>query len=219
MSAASVASRYITPEFKEVPLAAMADLMGLKRYSSEITARPEVYGPILSGIATYRHLPPGQQFSVQRKIITQTPGFIMAPLRTLISDQSVQRFWYMWSLSDEELKAFYRFSKRKAQVTDQYDVIDLPDPTVATLAAAVYAVAEKGIRAAASDIISSTLRAPIVQETAQKLGLGAAHAKAAGASTVAALICISVVNFMAHKESDKAKRELAVRGLLAYSDL
>lgn len=143
----------------------------------------------------------------------------MAPLRTLISDQSVQRFWYMWSLSGEELKEFYRFSKRKAEITDQYDVIDLPSPTVATLAAAVYAIAEKGIKSYASEIVSTTLRAPIVQETSRKLGLGAVQAQTLGGTTVAALICISVVNFMAHKESDKARRELAARGLLAYSDL
>lgn len=219
MSTPSVASRYVTPEFKETPLAALADLMGLKRYSSEIVANPEIYGPILSGIATFRHLPTAQQTQVQRSIVTKTPGPMQAPLRTLISDQSVQRFWYMWSLSDDELKEFYRFSKRKAEITDQYDVIDLPDPTVATLAGAVYAVAEKGIKSYASDIISSTLKAPIVQETSRKLGLRAVHAEAAGATTVAAVICISVVNFMAHKESDKAKRELAARGLLAYSDL
>ncbi|PCM43132.1 hypothetical protein [Marinobacter sp. ANT_B65] len=219
MSTLSVSSRYVTSEFKETPLVALADIMGLKRYSSEIVSRPEVYGPILSGIATFRLLSSAQRAKVQRSIMTQTPGFMMAPLRTLISDQSVQHFWYMWSLSDGELKEFYRFSKRKAEITDQYDVIDLPDPKVATLAAAVYALAEKGIKTYASEIISSTLRAPIVQQTSQKLGLSVAQAKIAGSTAVAALICVSVVNFMAHKESNMAKRELAARGLLVYSDL
>lgn len=32
MSTLYVVSRYVTPEFKEVPLAALVDLMGLKRY-------------------------------------------------------------------------------------------------------------------------------------------------------------------------------------------
>lgn len=107
MSDLGVTSRYVTPEFKEAPLAALADIMGLKRFSSEILSRPEVYGPILSGISTFRHLPPDQQSKVQRSIVRQTPGFMFAPLRTLISDQSVQPLWYMWSLSDEELKEFY----------------------------------------------------------------------------------------------------------------
>lgn len=92
MSTASVASRYITPEFRQAPLAALADLMGLKRYSSEIVASPGIYGPILSGIATYRHLPKAQKTQVQRSIVMKTPGPLQAPLRTLISDQSVQRF-------------------------------------------------------------------------------------------------------------------------------
>lgn len=143
----------------------------------------------------------------------------MAPLRTLMSDQSVQRFWYMWSLSDEELQDFYRLSRSKAAITDQYDMIDAPTPTIASLAVAVYAIAEKGIKSFASEIISATLRAPIVQETAKRLGLGAIQAQAIGGAAVAALICISVVNYMAHHESDKAKRELAARGLLAYDDL
>jgi len=129
MSALGVSSRYVTPEFKEAPLAALADIMGLKRFSSEILSRPEVYGPILSGISTFRHLPPDQQSKVQCSIVTQTPGFMVAPLRTLISDQSVQHLWYMWSLSDDELKEFYRFSKRTAEITDQYDAIDIPSPT------------------------------------------------------------------------------------------
>ena len=129
MSALGVSSRYVTPEFKEAPLAALADIMGLKRFSSEILSRPEVYGPILSGISTFRHLPSDQQSKVQCSIVTQTPRFMVAPLRTLISDQSVQHLWYMWSLSDDELKEFYRFSKRTAEITDQYDAIDIPSPT------------------------------------------------------------------------------------------
>ncbi|WP_404365554.1 hypothetical protein [Marinobacter sp.] len=219
MSQAGVLSRYVTPDFSTAPLAALADLMGLKRFSPEILAKPEIYGPILTGIATFRHLPTAQQMQIQRSIVTNAPGVMIAPLRTLISDLSVQRYWYMWSLSDEELKEFYQFSRRKAEVTDQYDVIALPSPTVATLAGAVYAVADKGLRAHASNIVSSTLRAPIVQETARKLGLSTARAEVAGAIAVPTLICISVVNFMALKESGKARRELAARGLLAYSDL
>ncbi len=144
---------------------------------------------------------------------------MFAPLRTLISDQSVQPLWYMWSLSDDELKEFYRFSKRTAEITDQYDAIDIPSPTVVALAGAVYTAATKGVKAYASELISSTLRAPIVLEMSRKLGLGAVQARVAGGATVAALICISVLNFIAHKESVKAKRELAARGLLAYGDL
>jgi len=40
MSALGLSSRYVTPEFKETPLAALADLMGLKRFSSEILSLP-----------------------------------------------------------------------------------------------------------------------------------------------------------------------------------
>ncbi len=216
---AKVASRYVTSDFQKAPLLALADLMGLKKFSLEIAANPEVYGPILSGIATFRHISPAQKMNVQRSIVTKVPRPIVAPLRTLISDQSVQTYWYTWSLSDKELREFYQFSLRTAETTDQFDIIDLPTPTVATLAGAVYLIADKGVKAFASEIISSTLKAPIVQETAKKIGWGPALVEVAGAVAVSSLICVSVVNFMAHKQSENTKRELAARGLLAYSEI
>jgi hypothetical protein len=102
MGAVDVTSRYVTSDFRSSPLIALADLLGLKRFSAQIKSSPEFYGPILSGICLYRHLSTAARITINRAIVREmAPCSLQTNLMGLITDLSVQKYWYMWSLSDE----------------------------------------------------------------------------------------------------------------------
>jgi hypothetical protein len=220
MGAIDATSQYVTADFKTTPLVALADLMGLKPYLSEIANSPLLYGPLLSGIAIFRQLSPADKMRINRSIIEQVGhGHLKTRLRTLISDQSVQTYWYMWSLSDEELREFYDYNLSVTSATDQFNPIDSPPLTVATLAGGIYLVSRSGIKTSASSTVASLTKSPLVTATARKLGLGPGTVGTLSGLSVAALIVISGINIMAQKSSERAKRELTARGLLVYGEL
>lgn len=220
MGIPDVADRYVTADFKNAPLIALADLMGLKRYQDEITRAPDVYSPILSGIVVHRHLPEPQQRQVNRAIVKGIPGsHLQAQLMNRISAQRVQPYWYMWSLSDEELKEFYSFNSNTAAATKQLNPLPLPDLTVATVASGIYFLSSRGRRMAAAQALSSLQRSELVMAVGRRFGLSQGAVTALGKAALPALIVISGLNIVAKNQSEQAKKELAARGLLAYKDL
>ncbi len=220
MNSNTATSRYVTSDFRSSPLLALTDLLGLQQYAVDIIKAPEFYGPVLSGITVFRHLSPAEKMSINRRIVEGMPGsHLQTRLYTLISDLSVQRYWYMWSLSDDELTEFFNFNNDVASITDQFNPISSKPATVATLAGGIYAISQQGAKGYASSTVASVLRSPLVTAVGRKFGLNRQGLKTLGGVGAASLIVISGVNIMARKNSDRAKRELAARGLLAYSDL
>lgn len=220
MSSPAVAGRYVTPDFKQAPLIALADLMGLKNYQAVIATSPEIYSPILSGIAVYRHLPSYERQQLNSAIINGIPrSSLTSRLMGLVADQSVQPFWYMWSLSDEELKDFFSFSQVTTEITRQFNPLASPELTVTTVASAILIMSRGGARALVSETLSSIRKSSLVLAVARRFGLGATTARTLGTAAVPALIVISGLNIMASKGSANARRELAARGLLVYEDL
>lgn len=213
-------ARYVTADFNSAPLAALASLMGLEHHQRQITNAPAVYTPILNGIAVYRHLSSPQQSEVIRAIRNDLPrGLLTNKLITLVTDQLVQPYWYMWSLSDEELKEFFTFSKNTATVTDQMNPLSLPSITVAGVATGVLMASKNGVRSAVLTHFNILKESSLVKEVAKRLGFENRIVSAAGALSIPTIIVISGLNIMAKKQSDGARRELAARGLLVYSDL
>lgn len=220
MSSPAVAERYVTPDFKQTPLMALADLMGLSNHRPTIAASPELYSPILSGIAVYRHLPSQERQQVNDAIINGIPrSSLTARLMELVADQSVQPYWYMWSLSDEELKAFFDFSATTAEVTEQFNPLSPPNLTVTTVASGVLIMSKGGGRALASDALNSIRKSNLVTAVGSRFGLSPTTVRSLGIAAVPALIVISGLNIMAKKQAGNARRELAARGLLVYEDL
>ena len=220
MSAFDVTTRYVTSDFRTSPLMALTDLLGLKRFSQQIKDAPDFYGSILSGIVVYRHLSRSERmginYAVQREM---APCTLQDRLMILIGDLSVQPYWCMWSLSDEEVKEFYEYNKDLAAAVGQFNPVDLPPITVATLASGLYLVSKKGAKATLTQSTSSVAASPLVLATARKFGVGPNGLRALGGAAVAALIVISGLNIMAKNNSAQAKKELAARGLLVYKDL
>lgn len=98
----------------------------------------------MNGIAVYRHLGAADRISVNRMIHNNARGMLLQKLIGLVADQSVQHFWFTWSLSDKELMDFYSFSKKKLELTSQLNPIELPDITVLGVAGAVYGMSKQG---------------------------------------------------------------------------
>ncbi|XOZ33585.1 hypothetical protein ACMDCT_15485 [Halomonadaceae bacterium KBTZ08] len=220
MSSPAVADRYVTADFKNAPLVALADLMGLKRYRDEITSSPELYAPILSGIAVFRNLPDPKQRQINRAIIERVPGsHLQAQLRSRVANQSVQPYWYTWSLSDQDLREFYQFSSKTASVTNQVNPLSVPEFTVATVATGAFIMAKGGPQAVASRVAESLTKSELVIAVGQRLGMGQGALTVLSRVSVPALIVIAGLNIMAKNNAGRAKRELAARGLLAYEDL
>lgn len=194
--------------------------MGLKSYQAQLSASPELYAPILNGIAVFRHLPDSARAEVNRLIRDEVPrGHITQRLQTLVIDQSVQPYWYMWSLSDEELLEFFQFSSTKATITDQMNPVSVPNITVGALAGAIYYTSKSGLRAQAKQVLEPFKESGLAKEIARRLGFQNRMVSGIGLMSVPTIIVISGLNIMAKKESGAAKRELAARGLLAYRDL
>jgi len=218
MTAATIV-RYVTADFKNASLHALADLMGLGQYKEQIGSSPEIYTPILNGIAVYRHLGAADRISVNRMIHNNVRGMLFQKLIGLVADQSVQHFWFTWSLSDIELMDFYSFSKKKLELTSQFNPIELPDVTVLGVAGAVYGMSKQGSRAYAREKIESLKNTELFEAVAERLGFTKKLAAGIGILSVPTIIVISGLNIMAKGEHDKARRELAARGLLVYREL
>lgn len=217
---AQATSRYVAADFKNTPLLALADLMGLRQYQAQIGASPEIFAPILNGLAVYRYLSGPQRVDVMRSIYFDFPrGNLTSRLVGLATDLSVQPYWYMWSLSDEDLLEFFSFSTGKAEISGQFNPLSLPELTVASVAGGVYGMSRQGPRAVVKEHIERLRRTELVEAVAKRLGFGTRLASGIGVASIPSFIVISGLNIMAKRESEKARRELAARGLLVYGDL
>ncbi|WP_404363869.1 hypothetical protein [Marinobacter sp.] len=225
MAANTATSRYVTSDFKATPVLALADLMGLSaEHKRQMNTDLEFYGSLLCGVAVHRHLDQREHIDVNRRINQQVPpSKLQSKLRELVVMQRVQPYWFMWSLNDEELRDFFDFNKTVAGVTGHI----LPSSpegivgglTAAGVASAAYEVATKGARAAASDRVRALAGSGLVEAVARRLGVSTRSVALAGYAAIPIAIVIAGLNVMSKNSSDKARRELSARGLLAYSDL
>lgn len=221
MTTKDISARYVTADFKAKPVVALAELMGLN--GQELTLienAPDIYSPILSGIASHRHLPRLEAIDVNRKITHLTNTAIKDRLLGLTAMQRVQKYWFMWSLSDEELWSFFNHATRTQKITQQVNTIAVPSSiTAGGVASAIYQVSQHGVRGAASETAKSLLDSPATQKIAELITGNAQAAKAFAGGATACILVITVLNAMASREASAAKRELAARGLLTYEQL
>lgn len=225
MPASTAISRYGTSDFKATPVIALADLMGLNaEHKRQMNTDLDFYGSLLCGIAVHRHLDQREHIDVNRRINYEVPpSTLQAKLRSLIVMQRVQPYWFMWSLSDAELRDFFDFNKSVANVTGQA-LPGSPESivgglTAAGVATAAYEFATKGARAVATDRVRAVAGSGLVESVARRLGVSTAGVVNAGYAAIPIAIVVAGLNVMAKNSSDRARRELSARGLLAYEDL
>ncbi|PSF05992.1 hypothetical protein C7H09_11660 [Marinobacter fuscus] len=225
MQSNSAITRYTTSDFQSAPVLALADLMGLDSgHKQQIASNTGFYGGLLCGIAVHRHLDRQNHMEVNRRIIEEVPvGRLQAKLRELVVMQRVQPYWFMWSLSDEELQGFFELNNAVETVTGHLvpsglDGI-LGGLTVAALATTAYEVATSGGKALVKDRVRAVAGSQLVEAVARRLGANPAIVVQAGYIVIPVAIVIAGLNIMAKHSSERARRELSARGLLAYKDL
>lgn len=157
---------------------------------------------------------------MNRKITHLTNTAIKDRLLGLTAMQRVQKYWFMWSLSDEELWSFFNHATRTQKITQQVNTIAVPSSiTAGGVTSAIYQVSQHGVRGAASETAKSLLDSPATQKIAELITGNAQAAKAFAGGATACILVITVLNAMASREASAAKRELAARGLLTYEQL
>lgn len=224
MEASTVLSRYVTADFKAAPVLALAELMGFRGHELVyIENAPELYAPILTGLASHRHLSRFEQRAVNQRIM-RLPVNQQDRYFGLLAAQRVQPFWFMWSLSDEEVRSFFEYNKATAQFTKQFNIFALSSITAGGVATAAYEVSQKGAKEAANDTARKLLKSPLAEKVAEMFAKRFSVDKkelaiGLGAGASASIIVISALNIMANKSSERAKRELIARGLLAYNEI
>lgn len=221
METMDIPSRYVTADFRSKPVVALAELMGLEGQELVLVENaPDIYSPILSGIASHRHLPRLEAIDVNRKITLLTNVPIRDRLLGLIALQKVQKYWFMWSLSDEELWSFFEHSKLTETITGQFNNIAVPASiTAGGVASTIYQVSQHGVRGAAAETAKGLLDSPATKKVAKLITNNPEAARAIGGGAVACLLVITVLNAVASRQASTAKRELRARGLLAYSEM
>lgn len=225
MQADTAINRYATSDFRATPVLALADLMGFDtEHKRQMRSNLDYYGSLLCGVAVHRHLDDRAHIDVNRRINDEVPpSKLQAKLRELIVMQRVQPYWFMWSLSDEELQEFFEFNSSVASVTGHILPVSpeglVGGLTVAGVAATTYEVATHGAKTVASNRVRAVAGSPLVEAVARRLGVSTAGVAGAGYAAIPVAIVVAGLNVMAKKNSAKARRELAARGLLAYDDL
>ncbi len=221
----SAITRYTTSDFKASPVLALADLMGFNaEHKRQIASDLQLYGGLLCGVAVHRHLDARAHMDVNRRIKFEVPpSRLQSKLQELIVMQRVQPYWFMWSLSDGELQEFFEFNMSVSKVTEHIvpsglDTI-VGGLTSAALASTAYEVATRGAKAVASDRFRAVAGSSLVEAVARRLGVSAGSVALAGYVAIPIAIVIAGLNVMAKNSSDRARRELSARGLLAYEDL
>lgn len=151
------------------------------------------------------------------------PGRLQAKLRNLIVMQRVQPYWFMWALSDEELQSFFRLNSNVAKVTGHLLPVTpesiIGGLTVAGLATAVYEVSARGGGAVAREQVRALASSRLVEAISKSLGVSERSMRGTGSAAIPIAIVVSGLNVMARNGSERARRELTARGLLAYRDL
>lgn len=147
-------------------------------------------------------------------------SLIASDLRGFIALQRVQQYWFMWSLSDEELREFFDISEQVSNATGHFIPSEMPTSlTVAGAAAAVFEISKHGVRGAANNAARALSSSAMVEAVAAKFPATANIARALGYAAIPSFLVIGGLNIMARNNSSRAKRELAARNLLVYKDL
>ncbi|WP_156804476.1 hypothetical protein [Gallaecimonas xiamenensis] len=113
--------RYLTTDFKNKPVLALVALIGLGPYKKTISSSIDTYGPILTGIALYRHLPHLERSSDNKSILELEGSPLQSRLMGLLTDLSFQPHWHLWSLSNDKLMEFFSFNSKVESATGQFN--------------------------------------------------------------------------------------------------
>lgn len=222
---ASVATQYAHQLHTQEPLKFFITLMEFQKYEASLKKQPNALA-LLSGIVVYRHLPRPQQQGLLKDILSIQDGPLKGALYGIVGKITAMPYHYCWSLSDAELRAYFKSNDKSAKILGQLG-FDLPPVTVAGLAAFVYAgfkgqmagVVTSGIQAATVGTVKGLAHSNALVETARSAGLTKHVSATTGRLLGCFVILVICFKAMADTSAKDAKRELILRGLVDMEDL
>jgi bacterioferritin-associated ferredoxin len=136
----------------------------------------------------------------------------------LVGELSRHHNLYAWSLTDEELRAYYESNKNMAEIFSAIGVGALSTPSVAAVAAAIYDAAKNGVKGQVRASVKATTTTPRVAEVAKRMGVGPQLTRGLGVATLAALAAMALLNTNASGNQKRAEKEQALRNLTHLED-
>lgn len=205
-------SAYVSLEYKEDPLGFLIKLMDLKAFSEELKKIDNgLY--ILTGLITFRSLNHLDKQRINAAIQGIPRGRLLARLAPMTASITANPYWFSWSLSDEELRAYYKLNSNFAGAIEMLG-LDMNLLSVAGLAGVLLAVTEPGV----TSVISKKINNNLASSASKRFGLSGVAVQRAGIAGAIVTVFAGTMHMLSATSANDAKRELASRGLLKLED-
>lgn len=129
----------------------------------------------------------------------------------LAAQQIVQPYWYAWSLTDEELRELFHFSKDISKFLTILGLSSLGSSTISARSTSdtLLDISKKGLKSALLNKTKSTLNMDLGQKTSKGSGVALAFVS----------IFASIMYKSAQYDESRSMKELLRRGILRVSDV
>lgn len=181
----------------------------------------------LTGILTYRCLPRQEKIEVTTTIYnimtskdeTHETRITMGHLYGIISQLSVNHYWYCWSLTDNELRKHYSLNRKFSDAIEFLGLNFDAKISVATLAAGVLTISKGGLGDALADSLRRKLNMDLGSRIGRITGRTTISGRNVGLSLAMVTIFAGVIHAMTSESARQGRRELMARGLLRLDDI
>ncbi len=161
-------SVYVAAEYKEDPLGFLIKLMELTQYAKELKELDNgLY--VLTGLVTFRNLNHMDKIKVNKAIHDLPRGNLLAKLTPMTAMMTANPYWYSWSLSDDELRAYYKLNDRFARSVEMLG-LDFGTLSAVALGGALLAASESGVKSAIINTAKQNSNANLAGAAAKKFG-------------------------------------------------
>lgn len=173
----------------------------------------------LTGILTYGCLPRQEKAEVTTIVYniitskeeTHETRAIMGHLHGIISQLSVNHYWYCWSLTDDELRKRYNLNRKSSDAIEFLGLSFDAKINVATLAAGVLAISKGGLGNALADSLRKKLNMDLGSRIGRISGRTTINGRNVGLSLAMVTIFAGVIHAMTSESARQGRRELMAR--------
>ncbi|MBU2972653.1 hypothetical protein KO527_25275 [Pseudoalteromonas sp. C2R02] len=211
-------SSYVTQIYKNDPLKFLIKVMDLTHFSKNLEKiNSSLY--ILTGISTYRNLPPleKQKINAQVLALKKIDGPLCGKLYGLIAQLNANPYWFSWSLSDSELRSFFEVNSEAKTALGYIGIQPSSLLTVSGIAAIVLGISKNGLYGGVKEVASARINYTNARDITQQLSknkISAPGATKIGLAAAFVTVFASVLLAATSSNYESAKKELLLRGLL-----
>lgn len=150
---------------------------------------------------------------------THETRITMGHLYGIISQLSVNHYWYCWSLTDNELRKHYSLNRKFSDAIEFLGLNFDAKISVATLAAGVLTISKGGLGDALADSLRRKLNMDLGSRIGRITGRTTISGRNVGLSLAMVTIFAGVIHAMTSESARQGRRELMARGLLRLDDI